>query len=608
MLINLLVLGLSYYIFSVFLVAMSPFMLFRNFMSWFWILLAILALAAVTGSLLLSVIEGFSRFSELVSRSCNRLLSRAADRANAEKDSRLIQNMMIWVNSRKQQFENLEKRCSAAAHDSLELLERRSGTIFGTTAAFTFLVCSVLIKLLPTGTTVHLRLAFERVTDLPSGLSPIFPILFLSVALGAWIASQLARRRFYRLSYLEDSEPDQKPVGVPTHFENLLPKMRGARESCARMIAKPLSAYRHVNVFLRCTVAIFLLLPFIRLLTRGLPRSLEGHRLDMLFWSVFFVMLILIVLHTFQLLALWRKTREMLNLAVELPMPQAFDRIPARFTGWFFGQEDFDVRKQLVLQQSTALVNRSTPELAAIFDKVFPKLDNTSWISSFADLRTKLSDPEAAINSTREVYAFLRPFWNSLPVEDVTRLARENVDGKNMGAEWLASWPLTTKDYSPQGAKNRARQNPHLLTPQEHELVRDWARMAEDLIALQLVRWFAPALSQFVPVMNFLVLGSLSLLLSVTSYPFDHQGWLLTVVFGLIVFVAWAVVLVLIGINRNELISRVGDTTPGKLTFDSRFVGSLMTMIAPLLGALLAISFDVSDLLHTWLGPIFQLF
>ena len=132
--------------------------------------------------------------------------------------------------------------------------------------------------------------------------------------------------------------------------------------------------------------------------------------------------------------------------------------------------------------------------------------------------------------------------------------------------------------------------------------------MAEDLIALQLVRWFAPALSQIVPVMNFLVLGSLSLLLSVTSYPFDHQGWLLTVVFGLIVFVAWAVVLVLIGINRNELISRVGDTTPGKLTFDSRFVGSLMTMIAPLLGALLAISFDVSDLLHTWLGPIFQLF
>jgi len=212
-------------------------------------------------------------------------------------------------------------------------------------------------------------------------------------------------------------------------------------------------------------------------------------------------------------------------------------------------------------------------------------------------LRTKLGDPEAAIGSTREVYAFLRPLWKSLPVEDVTRLAGAGVRDTDSGAEWLASWPLTTQDYSPLMARNLIHPGLALVTAREHELVRDWARMAEDLIALQLVRWFAPALSQILPIMNFLVLGSLSLLLAVTSYPFDHQGWLLTVVFSLIVFVACAVVSVLAGINRDELISRVGDTTPGRLTFDSRFVGSLMTMIAPLLGALLAMSFDLSDLL-----------
>jgi hypothetical protein len=31
-------------------------------------------------------------------------------------------------------------------------------------------------------------------------------------------------------------------------------------------------------------------------------------------------------------------------------------------------------------------------------------------------------------------------------------------------------------------------------------------------------------------------------------------------------------------------------------------------MMVPLLGALLAISFDLSDLLHVWFGPFFQLF
>ena len=70
------------------------------------------------------------------------------------------------------------------------------------------------------------------------------------------------------------------------------------------------------------------------------------------------------------------------------------------------------------------------------------------------------------------------------------------------GADWLASWPLTTQDYS--------QNNTATITAHEHEIVRDWVRMAEDLIALQIVRWFAPALSQFVPLMQFLVIGSIS--------------------------------------------------------------------------------------------------
>ena len=138
--------------------------------------------------------------------------------------------------------------------------------------------------------------------------------------------------------------------------------------------------------------------------------------------------------------------------------------------------------------------------------------------------------------------------------------------------------------------------------------MRDWVRMAEDLIALQIVRWFAPAISQFMPLMQFLVVGSISLLLTVTSYPFDHQGWLMTMMVSLLVLVAVVVATVLLGVNRDELISRVSNTTPGRLTFDSHFVSAILTMFAPLIGALVAISFDLSDLLHTWFGPLFQLF
>ena len=108
--------------------------------------------------------------------------------------------------------------------------------------------------------------------------------------------------------------------------------------------------------------------------------------------------------------------------------------------------------------------------------------------------------------------------------------------------------------------------------------------------------------------MQFIVLGSLSLLLAAMSYPFDHQGWLTIMMACLIVFVAGVVTMILVGINRDELISRVSDTTPGRLTFNSSFLTSLVTTFGSLLGALLAISFDVSDLLRAWFGPLLQFF
>ncbi len=153
------------------------------------------------------------------------------------------------------------------------------------------------------------------------------------------------------------------------------------------------------------------------------------------------------------------------------------------------------------------------------------------------------------------------------------------------------------------GPKDRDR-----ISDKEYVIIRDWTQMADDLVALQIVRWFAPASSQLLPSMKFLVLGTLLLLLAITSYPFDHGGWLMTIMVMLMIFVAWVAGVVLIGTNRDELISRVSDTAPGRLTFESNFVASILTTIGPIVGALFALSFDISDLLHTWFGPIFRMF
>ncbi len=325
----------------------------------------------------------------------------------------------------------------------------------------------------------------------------------------------------------------------------------------------------------------------------------------------------------------------MLRLAVELPLAPAYNRIPTRFTGWFFGAADFTVREELIRQQSTAVGNRITPNLIAIFDKLldaFAAQGRPNALPSTAgrrpaqtesvtaetqqiftadtqqiaattaaltcraplqDLRGKLTTSET-LESTREVYKFLGPLWQCLPVEDTPRVAHDAAKNSD-GADWLDSWPLT-----PELRKT--------LTDDQSAILRDWTRMAEDLVALQIVRWFAPALSHLLPMMQYIVLASISLLLVVTSYPFDHQGWLTTVMVCLIVLVGTVVAMILIGVNRDELISRVANTAPGRLTIDSNLTGSLLTMIAPLVAALVAVSFDLSDLLHAWLGPLFQYF
>src|SRR5262249_33937644 len=129
------------------------------------------------------------------------------------------------------------------------------------------------------------------------------------------------------------------------------------------------------------------------------------------------------------------------------------------------------------------------------------------------ELRTRLTSSEA-LDVSREVYKFLGPLWQSLPVEDTLRTSRDDTK-KGDGGDWREHWPLTPSQRK-------------AVDDDDYTILRDWARMAEDLIALQIVRWFAPALSHLLPMMQYVVLASISLLLAVTSYPFDHQGWLTT--------------------------------------------------------------------------------
>ena len=105
---------------------------------------------------------------------------------------------------------------------------------------------------------------------------------------------------------------------------------------------------------------------------------------------------------------------------------------------------------------------------------------------------------------------------------------------------------------------------------------------------------------------GFLVLGALALLLAISSYPFPLQSRLLLGLGALILLIVLAVGMVALGVNRDELVSRVANTAPNKFKLDSRLLSSLMTYIVPLLGVLASISFGASDTLRTLFEPILR--
>jgi hypothetical protein len=76
---------------------------------------------------------------------------------------------------------------------------------------------------------------------------------------------------------------------------------------------------------------------------------------------------------------------------------------------------------------------------------------------------------------------------------------------------------------------------------------------------------------------------------------------------GLLATVTAATVIVIaIQRNRDEVTSRINKTTPNRFTFDRQFVTTLVTVVMPLVGLLAALSYGTSDLIRSWLEPLFR--
>jgi hypothetical protein len=355
----------------------------------------------------------------------------------------------------------------------------------------------------------------------------------------------------------------------------MLREVRHHRIQFDKVLAHSVHILTRVDWWYRLGLALVLSV-FIYVSWRTAANSPEGLLFDYTMRLLTTSIFLLLAFHAFQVIVLWSELRELLRQVARLSLVKALDRMPSRVARWFFElPTSGDDRLEMVARQADALAKLCTDEVKAELQTAYPgAVQDHTWANLKAALGDVWKSHEKFMTSVRsELLPLLILSWKGQPVT------------------------VVFADTAPAGAAQAGKGQPS-------SKLDEWFQNSEDLVALQLMRWLGPSLNQIWTIIGFLVIASISLTFAVTSYPFPMQGTLFSGLQILAVLIAIVTLLILVGTNRDEIISRVTNKTPNKLSFDGALTSGLFAYILPLLGLVAALSLDTSDLIHTLIDPI----
>jgi hypothetical protein len=132
-----------------------------------------------------------------------------------------------------------------------------------------------------------------------------------------------------------------------------------------------------------------------------------------------------------------------------------------------------------------------------------------------------------------------------------------------------------------------------------------WENEAEVFVAMQYVHVIRLLFSHIQNMMTFLVAMLLCLLVCFDAYPFQPRQLLLTMCFALVLWTVIRTVVVIVKFNRDEVLSRLGDTPLNRFSFDrSVFMPLLTYVIIPLAGIVLIRFPSLSTFFSGWLDSL----
>jgi uncharacterized membrane protein len=362
-----------------------------------------------------------------------------------------------------------------------------------------------------------------------------------------------------------------------------------------------------------------------RLYERSLPTpDFPGWQTTAMIAAIWFLALT-VVIALGRFLSIWAAVSALLLELVRLPMVQAYDRIPPQFSR-AFGRYLDQIRPSLT---SLTIPVHQWATVAERFYAVAPDLE-ARWLAGLPaqpdavfealcirlEKAITLGDPDSdqdtpsAGQAAAAVQAIFETELTAAAASQVDELAKSQ-SRRGLRCAALACLDLLTPVWDsapPAEGFGEKTDDPSNATKSPGEgtdrALQDWVKAAEDLIALEVVMRISQCMVHLKNLAYYLAFAPILLLLAVNSYPFQPERFLQVCLWTILLGVVASVLAVYVGMERDELLSRVSKTRPNAVEFDRTFLTNVLAFVIPVAGIVLAQFPYVSDMLNQWLGPM----
>ncbi|MBL9007533.1 MAG: hypothetical protein JNJ46_24970 [Myxococcales bacterium] len=318
--------------------------------------------------------------------------------------------------------------------------------------------------------------------------------------------------------------------------------------------------------------------------------SLERYPLNLTFRVLFALLSAGMLFAAYRSLRLWLTFREFLDSLAHHPIAMALDRMPealARSIGSLFLESlpeqariEAEHSHLRLLQNHLRQIDIET-ELQGLPASQAEMLRTHFTALRSSNLYTEEAEPAAYSNTFALLLVkLLRDCWHSRPLTAALMTADATAPQRSTAEVYARALP------------------PGLIV---------WLRLAEEFIAIRVVAYIYRLFPYLRNTLLLLTGGLLVLLAALVSYPFQPQHFLMLCMWAMILGGVGLAVMIVVQMNRCEVLSRVAKIEPGKLTFDRHFLSRVVVYgLLPLLSLLASQFPQVRGFAFSWLETILK--